>query len=1227
MASRGGARPKETRKRSAEEFPSEEQQEEISKFCTPGEEPAEGLVFETNIDQANVPIRTLANVRTIVYPLRWDHVGSPLYRRILCTWGMPAAFRGGLRAYRHWTDADVSQHLTYVSGLVNKVIMKAGEFDWERSFTPEEIEKFKTTDFYQDTEYDRPSLKDIREKWKKNQIQFPTCATDEGNVKYRQILLHRGLTLDLRKQLKEQGFNNKAIDRHLIHMTMFFKGTSIPVQKSKQKGLKPTTLTYQEFPRRATGAELSDEDEENAERPTTIDFSQEWKMQEEEGLNKAKLSAKDMKRIEQSAMETEDVTGEPTQGTSGVRLDKDLKLELSRVDAGPRRVQPEFVGPVEANELELFERNRLRTVYLAMRHAKEEKDDEEVEALTEQLDHVRLNLHNAISPDYVEPELSEIDVDLFLSLADFIVTYESLVALLANIIDQQGMHRAIVQARKYSHFIEHRNDEVTDELRSEIQAFMMTNHDLFDNLEVNPKIGTQGLPGDWKIKKEILEHARDTNYIEKEIGIVTEVNLPSDCKYEDLATYYRKHSQEELIEAQEIISNKMDEVDQAYDAANVEDLGVLKAKPRGEPRDVGTGVDGDDDSGEEDNDDDDDDDDENTLEYVEPVDDDDNNEFVHMDEDNTTGLKIDKVISMGITGEDVPMDVDPDDYIAPPIHHVDVLETNIIVTSNQDPQNMDIEKQQKNVPAIDSSKVGTTPATPLKEKETDVTPEPTPVEKVTPEPLPPPPGPEPQPPEPEPKSLEITPEPEPPGPEPKSMEITPEPQQPVLPEPKATESDPNKALKDPSQEIIKSEEEEDPEQRLFPGKFQRPPLKAKPLRKMPKQTARKSTGGKPASDSRDNKKGKSTKSGNKSKVIGSPKRSKPELGENDDTPVKKQKKKKVRKLSSSSEGEDDEEVDVLPKENPTRFSGRLAGREAEKLELPKSSGKKRVPKIREGTVFYGRSDRWTTLVFSKRPHSKPTLPQKYVMKYDADSVELKSIAVQVTEPRRAKKVDPTPFVLYGNLPPRKENLVKAPTLKSTGLSKDQLVEKVMLAQAKERENLKQRGFPVPKKVQPILNKKNNFTPGALALAEIQHYQEVDGLILSPTVLKRLCLEIARDINEDLQFDHFAYRLLHKASEEYLMRIFRDCKLIASLNNKTTIDERDVIVVRRISGDYGKHSTWGTGYQEQIKETRMTPEASATSRAGYKQQFKDWKSDWAEYKEKRRKQAKENIKKK
>ena len=192
-------------------------------------------------------------------------------------------------------------------------------------------------------------------------------------------------------------------------------------------------------------------------------------------------------------------------------------------------------------------------MYLALRHAREEKDEDEVEALTEHLDNVRLNLYNAISPDYNEPDLGDIDLDLVLSLSDFILTYESLVALLTDISDQQGMHGAIIQARKYSQFIEYRNDEVTDELRGEVQAFMMVNHDLFDNLEVNSNIGTQGLPGDLKIKKEILEHVIDTKYTEREIGLITEVEAPVDCQYETLASYYRKHSKEELEEAQELI--------------------------------------------------------------------------------------------------------------------------------------------------------------------------------------------------------------------------------------------------------------------------------------------------------------------------------------------------------------------------------------------------------------------------------------------------------------------------------------------------------------------------------------------------------------------------------------------------------------------------------------------------------------------------------------------------
>ena len=55
MASRGGARPKVPKKRSASKFPSAEQQDEIAKFCTPGEGPTEGLSYKTNIDQQMCP--------------------------------------------------------------------------------------------------------------------------------------------------------------------------------------------------------------------------------------------------------------------------------------------------------------------------------------------------------------------------------------------------------------------------------------------------------------------------------------------------------------------------------------------------------------------------------------------------------------------------------------------------------------------------------------------------------------------------------------------------------------------------------------------------------------------------------------------------------------------------------------------------------------------------------------------------------------------------------------------------------------------------------------------------------------------------------------------------------------------------------------------------------------------------------------------------------------------
>ena len=95
----------------------------------------------------------------------------------MCTWGMPATFRGGLRAYWHWTEKDVDDHLHYLSGIVKKIIRKVGEFD---SFTTEQIEEFKNKEFFQEIEYDRPSLEDIREN--ENRIKSSSPPAQQKQV-------------------------------------------------------------------------------------------------------------------------------------------------------------------------------------------------------------------------------------------------------------------------------------------------------------------------------------------------------------------------------------------------------------------------------------------------------------------------------------------------------------------------------------------------------------------------------------------------------------------------------------------------------------------------------------------------------------------------------------------------------------------------------------------------------------------------------------------------------------------------------------------------------------------------------------------------------------------------------------------------------------------------------------------------------------------------------------
>ena len=198
-------------------------------------------------------------------------------------------------------------------------------------------------------------MKDVIEKWKENEVIFPTCPTDEGNVKYRQILLHSGLTLDLKKKLRQQGLSPQDIDNHLLHMRSFFRGIPISVQKAANKKYTTVRLPFIELPASATGAVLSDEDDET-EREIPVQPST-----------------------------SQDIT--PTTGPQS----------SSQEDTTPRRVETVRLGPVQPKVMskeELSKREELRTKYLAWRKARSDGDQKEIDKLAEDLGDIKIDMYD-----------------------------------------------------------------------------------------------------------------------------------------------------------------------------------------------------------------------------------------------------------------------------------------------------------------------------------------------------------------------------------------------------------------------------------------------------------------------------------------------------------------------------------------------------------------------------------------------------------------------------------------------------------------------------------------------------------------------------------------------------------------------------------------------------------------------------------------------------------------
>ena len=104
-------------------------------------------------------------------------------------------------------------------------------------------------------------------------------------------------------------------------------------------------------------------------------------------------------------------------------------------------------------------------------------------------------------------------------------------------------------------------------------------------------------------------------------------------------------------------------------------------------------------------------------------------------------------------------------------------------------------------------------------------------------------------------------------------------------------------------------------------------------------------------------------------------------------------------------------------------------------------------------------------------------------------------------------------------------------------------------------------------------KYRRYKPGQLALKEIKYYEKKPSFIISISAIRRLCLEIGYEFKQNISFQMHAYRLLQEAAEWYLVRVFKDINLLALHARRVTISPRDMILARKVSRDYGQHSTW------------------------------------------------------
>ncbi|KAJ7115926.1 histone H3 [Mycena epipterygia] len=106
---------------------------------------------------------------------------------------------------------------------------------------------------------------------------------------------------------------------------------------------------------------------------------------------------------------------------------------------------------------------------------------------------------------------------------------------------------------------------------------------------------------------------------------------------------------------------------------------------------------------------------------------------------------------------------------------------------------------------------------------------------------------------------------------------------------------------------------------------------------------------------------------------------------------------------------------------------------------------------------------------------------------------------------------------------------------------------------------------------PHMSKKTHrFRPGTVALREVRRYQQTTETLIRKLPFQRLVREIAQDFKANLRFQSTALEALQEAAESFLVGLFEDTQACAIHAKRVTIFQRDMLLARRLRGDYFLH---------------------------------------------------------